>query len=56
MTLCALNRMPGLDRISIAFLILLFISLLLPWAIILSAIFNARVAMFTIEELLVPIC
>ena len=55
-TLLALNRMPGLDRISIAFLILLFISVLLPCAIILSAIFNATVAILTIEDLLVPIC
>jgi hypothetical protein len=56
MTLLALKRIPGLERISKAFLILFFISLLLPCAIILSAIFNARVAILTIEDLLVPIC
>ena len=48
--------MPGLDKISSAFFILFLISLLLPCAIILSAIVSAIVAILTIDDLLPPMC
>ncbi len=54
-TLFALNRIPGLDKIANAFFILFLTSVLLPCAIILSAMLRAIVAILTIDDLLPPI-